>query len=147
MKKVSSSRKGYPHIRWIGLGLTVLTMLMAASLAKEMVRSRQIDNEIKALKEEAEALKVRNFEISSISASLDDKNFLEKEARTKLGLRKEGERVVVLSSATNREITKKERSNNLFAGNNDEWSNPKKWLMYFADRNSYDTYAVQFGYR
>lgn len=117
--------------------LAALALLAGAGFVRELVRSRQIDREIRALHEEAERLRARNFEIARLQSSIGSSEFLEREARLKLGLRKDGEQVVVLRKrdalAQGDEAPRSPKGG---AG----WSNPKKWFMYFADRNAYDAY-------
>lgn len=127
------------------VGLGAFAVLVGAGFAREIVRSRQIDREIAALREEAELLRSRNFEIATLTRSLNDEDFLEREARLKLGLRKEGERVVVL---------RKTEHNAAIAGtvavaseSGEEWTNAKKWWKYFSDRTAYNDYAVRHGFK
>lgn len=127
--------------RWgllVPLGLGAAALLAAGGFVRELARSRQIDREIRSLKAEADGLRVRNFQISSLEASLRNGEFLEREARVKLGLQKEGEQVVVL----------RKESPTPAAGTPDpeedappEWSNPKKWWIAFADPKSFEDYV------
>lgn len=146
MKKRSTNKRTLSsRIKWISLGLAVLVGLFGMGLARETLRSRQIDREIADLQAEAETLRARNFEIANLTSSLDDEEFLEKEARMKLGLKKAGEDVVVLKkdgmSTGIRRVLGAETD--AF----EEWTPAKKWWMYFADRRTYDDYAVRRGFR
>ena len=124
-----------------------LVLLMGAGFAREMVRSRQIDKEILALEKEAEQLQVKNFKIASLTRSLNDDEFLEREARLKLGMRMRGERVVVLRRTEKGVVSKVNANGDLRLASSEEWSNSKKWWMYFADRVAYDEYAVRNGFK
>lgn len=125
-------------------GLGVFAVLIGAGFAREIARSHQIDREIAALHEEAERLRTRNFEIASLTRSLGDEDFLEREARLKLGLRKEGERVVVLRR-TEHAVAVAQKGDEVSA--TEEWSNPVKWWKYFSDRTAYNDYTVIHGYK
>jgi cell division protein FtsB len=120
---------------WI-LGLVALCLLAAVGFAREALRNRQIRHEIAALQAEAERLRARNYEIAELKTSLASPDFLEREARLKLGLRKEGERAVVL-----RKEEAAPAPGPALADAREAWSNPKKWLMYFADRHAFKDYA------
>ena len=65
--------------------------------------------------------------------------YLEREARLKLGLRKEGEQVVVLrkegASAPSSD------SSPAAPAAEPDWSNPKKWRVMFIDPKAYEAYA------
>lgn len=119
---------------WIMPVLAILSLLAVAGFIREFVRSRQIDREIGALQQEAERLRIRNFEIARLQSSLDSREFLERQARLKLGLRKDGEQVVVLRKTEEPEPA-------VLPEPRETWSNPKKWFMYFADRNAFNDYV------
>ena len=125
-------------LRWLVAGLAVLAVMVGVGFLREHARSRQIDREIRALKDEAERLRVRNFEITALESSLSSGEFLEREARMKLGLQKEGEQAVVVRAPEPR-LAEAEapRSPQGEAG----WSNPKKWWTYFTDPEAYRDYA------
>lgn len=138
----SAAPRGKPRNLALAVAaLAALALLAGAGFVRELVRSRQIDREIRALHEEAERLRARNFEVARLQSSIGSSEFLEREARLKLGLRKDGEQVVVLRKhdASLGEGTKEDLLS-AAASSEGEWSNPKKWFMYFADRNAYDAY-------
>ena len=59
--------------------------------------------DIENIQKEIERLKKNNQELSSLINSFNDPNFIEKEAKRRLNLRKEGEEVVILPEAKNSE--------------------------------------------
>lgn len=126
-----SKKTAWFRSAWLIIGLGVVAVLAAGSFTREIARNRQINREIAALKDESERLQARNFELLSMGASLDKPDFLEREARLKLNLRKEGERVVVLRQAPT-------SSSPLVSAAPEVWSNPHKWWVYFTDRQAYD---------
>jgi len=128
---------GARRLGWLMAVLALLAALSGAGFAREYFRSRQIDAEIRSLNEEAQRLQVRNFQISSLEASLQNGEYLEREARLKLGLRKDGEQVVVLrkedGAAPSQAVTAVPQEPG--------WSNPKKWWTLFVDPKAYEAYA------
>lgn len=122
---------------WLVAGLAVAALLAGAGFAREALRTRQIDREIRALKEEAESLRVHNFQVSSLQASLESGEFLEREARMKLGLQKTGEQVVVLRKDAPHVTNADAPATELAV----EWSNAKKWWNYFADPHAFTAYV------
>lgn len=131
------AKRGAGRRGWLVAVLAVLAGLSGAGFAREYLRSRQIDAEILALKQEADRLQVRNFQVSSLAASLRDGDYLEREARLKLGLRKEGEQVVVLRKQAATEASPSAPA----APMEPAWSNPKKWWTLFVDPKAYEAYA------
>ena len=127
-------------LRWLVAGLAVLAVVVGAGFLREHARSRQIDREIRALKDEAERLRVRNFEITALESSLSSGEFLEREARMKLGLQKEGEQAVVVRTAP----TAPDAGDGALAQAEvpgEAWSNPRKWWTYFTDPQAYRAYV------
>lgn len=131
------SEHGSRSLGWLIAVLAVLAALSCAGFAREYFRSRQIDAEIRSLNDEARRLQVRNFQISSLEASLRNGEYLEREARLKLGLRKEGEQVVVLRKGDAPALSR----GMPVAAQEPGWSNPRKWRTLFVDPKAYDAYV------
>ena len=135
-----TSERAPRRFGWLLAGLAAITLLAGVGFAREALRTRQIDREIQALREEADRLRIHNFQVSSLQASLDSGEFLEREARMKLGLQKEGEQVVVLRKeeyAASAPLEEGSASRGLGEG----WFNAKKWWNYFADPHAFAEYA------
>jgi cell division protein FtsB len=118
------------------VGAAALAVFVGIGFARETIRARQIDGEISALREESERLRARTLEIRSLKTALGKEEFLEREARTKLNLQKEGERVVIVrrdGAAPEADARPLEQ---------EAWTNPKKWWTYFTDRPTYDAYVA-----
>ncbi len=137
MRKTSG--RGSRRSRWLVIGLAASSLVAGFGFARETLRTRHIDREIEALRAEAEALRIRNFQVSSLQASLESGEFLEREGRVKLGLQKEGESVVVL---------RRDEAGDRGSGaepslrdSRERWSNVKKWWKYFADPHAFAEYA------
>lgn len=135
MRKKTANAKG--RLGWLVAALAVIAALSGAGFAREYFRSRQIDAEIRTLKDEAQRLQVRNFQVSSLEASLKNGEYLEREARLKLGLRKEGEQVVVIRNGDPKVPSPSVTASAQEPG----WSNPKKWWTLFVDPKAYEAYA------
>lgn len=123
-------------------GLAAFAVLAGGAFVRETLRTRQIDREIAALKQEAERLRVRNFEISALESSLSSGEFLEREARMKLGLQKEGEQAVVVRKEEARPAEDAARA---AAEARPVWSNAKKWWTYFTDPEAFRNYVAIAG--
>jgi hypothetical protein len=97
------------------------------------MRNQQIQNSIIDLEQQAARLEQRNIEIAKINAQLESEAFLEQEARLRLGLVKEGERVVVISEDSGKMVdiggaTIMEKTSEIFPT-----STVSRWLAYFFD--------------
>ncbi|MDP1709862.1 MAG: septum formation initiator family protein [Candidatus Komeilibacteria bacterium] len=103
--------------------------LVGYRLIGEWGKRRETEDEIARLKEEAKRLENRNLEILELSKQLTEEEFLEREARLKLGMQKPGESVAVLSreglAVTG--VSKKEAEGS-------RGGNAKRWWFYFFDQ-------------
>lgn len=108
------------------VGVVVL-IAISSSVVKEIVRQITIQHDIKRLNHEIAELEDRNSKISQLLQSLNSSSTLEKEARTKLGVQKEGEIVVSLGEPeVNAPLTAQLEDTSL-----DTRSNMEKWIDAF----------------
>lgn len=135
----AAEKKPRKRTAWIAAALIAVAVLSGIGFLREFLRSRQIDDQIAALRTEADRLQVRNFQVSSLAASLQSGEYLEREARMKLGLQKEGEQAVVLRK--DGAGTMAELGAAPDAGVERGWSNVRKWWTLFADPPSYKAYV------
>jgi cell division protein FtsL len=117
-------------------GLVILVMI-GISLGKETYRKRQIQKEIETLQTEINKVDQENSDLANLISYLSSQEFQEKEAREKLNLQKEDEKMVVLrkdaASQNSRQISEeKENTKDL----EDKTPNWKKWLALFFSKKS-----------
>lgn len=105
--------------------LILILIGVITSVTKESYRKYLISKETIGLKKEIESLKEENELLSNILDYLNSEKSLEKEARLKLNLLKEGEKLVIISS--DKETSFEE---GVF-GEEEEFSTFKKWQNYF----------------
>lgn len=118
----------------------IILLFIGMSFGREFYRDYEIQNEIDALRLEAEQLSAHNFEISKLNDSLETETFLEEEARLKLGLSKPGERLVVvvdegpetisLNLGGQEEAISREELENV--------SNPERWYYYYFNQRKFE---------
>ncbi len=89
--------KNFFHSKlFILFGLCLFTLL-GLGVGRNYLRKQQINKEIAALQGEISELEQGNQELSSLIGYLQTSNFIEQQAKTKLGLVREGESVVVVT--------------------------------------------------
>jgi len=110
----------------IVIGLIILVFLSIA-LGKELLRRYEISSEIEQLETEIADLEQRNLDLDDMIDYFDTNSFVEKEARTKLGLQKEGETMVVLPDNE----SSKEAVDIAKAETEKAQTNPQRWWNYF----------------
>ena len=124
-------------IRLILLFLALLIILMIIGLIGELVNKRRIKNEITSLEDQINQTQSENLELNTLISSWEGGSQLEKEARSKLGLKKEGERVILINKSSTSEPSAVPAAldpdvlNPARAIEQEEPSNPAKWWRYF----------------
>lgn len=101
-----------------------LFFVILFSLAKGTIRNYKVNSEIELLEQEIGHLEKQNQEFGQLIEYLNSDIFIEQEAKLKMGLKKEGENLIVIP---NKELSvdpeeEKEAENK---------ANPEKWLEYF----------------
>jgi len=106
-------------------------LVVGVSTVRESYRGWTVDHEISALESKAQALEGRKMELGQLAARMQEPSYVERQARSKLGLQKPGEKVVVLEgvSAThtvwNIDVV-------AVAQPAEARSNPERWWQYFT---------------
>ncbi len=115
---------------WLSLALLALLIFILAQLFSSWNKKSDIDQEIDALKEEAAKAEAQNSQFKKMIEYLESDQFAEEQAKLKLGLRKDGEQVAVITGledvATSAATTTAAGSTNTALGGN--W---RHWLDYF----------------
>lgn len=86
-------------LRWpafLAANMAIL-LLVGVSTARESYRGWSIDREIRALDAQASGLEDRKLKLKELQQVLASPETVEKEARARLGMKRDGERVYVLS--------------------------------------------------
>jgi len=115
-------------------GLAVLVMI-GISLGKETYRKRQIQKEIGNLQTEIQKVSQENSDLGNLISYLSSQEFQEKEAREKLNLQKDDEKMIVLRKDVvpqNGEQANRDAKN--AEALEDKTSNWKKWLELFFSK-------------
>jgi cell division protein FtsB len=103
-------------------------------LVKAFYKKYQLDREISNLKTEIEKLDKKEKELSTLLDYFGSQNYLEKEAKEKLNLRKEGENVVMVpEAALSGQLIQKEAAEKNESETKTE-NNFIKWWKYFFAR-------------
>jgi cell division protein FtsB len=106
-----------------------LFILICFGLAREWIRAHNINREIRAMKNEIKRLEKTNKAFSEQIEYYKTLAFLEKEARRKMGMTKEGEKVVIVNNNKEKnsvDNTKKNHQNTVL-----DKSNVVRWFYYF----------------
>ncbi|KAA0206485.1 septum formation initiator family protein [Candidatus Uhrbacteria bacterium] len=113
-----------------------LFLVAGVSTVRESYREWKIDQEIRQMQAEIERLEGRKLTLAELIQRLDSPDAMDKEARTRLGLRKPGERVIILRGAEDPATWQDdgEAASEEAAETADDRTNPERWLDYFFPR-------------
>lgn len=114
----------------IAVALGAIIMISLA-LTQETYRRYQIQKEIEDLKTQAEKKERDNQKLSSMLEYFKTQDFQEKEAKEKLSVQKEGEKVLMVTGDRNSETKTEEEVQAANEPKKDERTNPRKWWDYF----------------
>jgi len=113
-------------------GLVVL-VLIGISLGKEAYRKRQIQKEIDGLQSQIGNLKQENGDMENLIGYLSSTDFTEKEAREKLNLQKNDEKMIVLRKDVVQPEDRPQENSNPQIQPEDNTPNWQKWWRYFFE--------------
>ncbi len=126
------SRLGFARWPLIVAASGALFLVVGISTVRETYREWKVDQEISQMQTQIETYEGRKLSLVELLARLDSQDALDKEARTRLGLKKPGERVIILQGTDSSASWQEEPS--ALAVNQegpDTRSNPQRWLDYF----------------
>jgi len=113
------------------VGLTVL-VLIGISLGKEAYRKKQIQKEIEKLETQINQLGQENSDMENLIGYLSSAEFREKEAREKLNLQKDDEKMIVLrKDAVQPKSENPDETGSTQAAREDHSPNWQKWWKFF----------------
>ncbi len=103
--------------------LIVSLVMVLVAMTKLLLQKYEVEREISALQEKADTIQKDNDELSELIKYLNTKEYAERAARDKLGLKKEGETVVSIPDRLEEGQAAGQGQASL--------SNPQKWYNYF----------------
>jgi len=133
-----AGHEGLRRAKWplIFLISSVLFLAVGISTVRETYRVWQVDQDINSLQAQVDYLEGKKMKFMDLMQRLDSSEALDKEARARLGLRKPGERVIVLAGLGEADasaaVAQTQPASQTDSGT---LSNPQKWWQYFFHAN------------
>lgn len=132
-------RRGGKIARWSVLLAAngALLFVVGISTIRESYREWKVDQDINQIQSQIERLEGKKLELTDLIKRMESDDTLDREARTRLGLRKPGERVIILRGADGEATSWQDSA---FQAPLDQaapppQSNPERWLRYFFPIN------------
>ena len=113
------------HSKYSLFILFVVFLLLVIALGRESYLNYQTNQEIKELQKKIEELKKNNVEMAEMEKYFQSEEFLEKEARLKLNLIRDGEKLIIIKEEENDLVDDEEKEDS------EKIPNFRKWLKYF----------------
>jgi len=119
------------------LGLAILAGIVYP-WSKNYLKKREVEKEIAKLKQEIEEIEGKNDSLKKAIDYLNSDQFVEEQARLKLGLKKAGENVIVIKDDSLSAAGDGSANNSIFETNKVREQkppgNPEKWFAYFFSK-------------
>ncbi|MFA5022622.1 MAG: septum formation initiator family protein [Patescibacteria group bacterium] len=125
-QKVPKNKKNRKSLIFL-LGGVIILIIIAVNLIQTWKKNREINQEIGGLNQQIQDLEKNNLEAKKLIEYLNSDAYIEEKARMDLGLKKEGEKVIIVSNTS--VDTNSDSSTDL--EKQKTISNPKKWWRYF----------------
>ncbi|MBI5913646.1 septum formation initiator family protein [Candidatus Azambacteria bacterium] len=109
----------------VALALVAIAGVLVYKVGRVSYEKYQITKHISTIDGELKALSAKSDDLHVLIKRLNDDAYVEKEARKKLNLQKEGEKAVIIVGGRDTTIQKKESAQS--AAESKE-SNPRKWF-------------------
>jgi len=116
---------------WLSLGLLALLIFLSSQLLASLKKKSSIDQEISALKEEASKAESQNSQFKKMIEYLESEQFAEEQAKLKLGLKKEGEQVAVITGLDEATSSQEVASSSDSSESINLINNWHRWFDYF----------------
>jgi len=126
--------RGFKRKRVFFLANVVVVFFLLVAFGREYVGNIQIQHEIKQLEEERAMLEQDQLNTLSLLEDLSSEFYLEQEARTKHGLGREGETLIVMQDETHPE-------GDVLGTNLDRLQfvpNYERWFYFFFDQERFE---------
>ncbi len=126
------------------LGLIII-IFVSIRLVENLKKRYYVNKEIKELEKEIAGLENKNLNFEELLTYLESEQFIEEQARLNLGLKKEGEEVVIVQSDNNqpKEFSNKSKESQIYTtlGKKEVkptslLTNPRKWWNYFFSKKA-----------
>jgi len=111
----------------------LVLIFFTVSLTKVIINRQDLIQDIDQLEQESQGLNSRNQELTQLIEYFKSIDFVETEARTKLNLRKPGEKILIVPGAeqTAAETDTGDKQSMLITAQSQDRSNLQKWWDYF----------------
>lgn len=108
-----------------------LLLVVGVSTVRETYREWRVDQEIRNMQSQIETLEGKKLAFADLIKRMESEDALDREARTRLGLRKPDERVIILRGAGADSWQDDSLAPTESAADSEPKSNPERWFSHF----------------
>ena len=113
----------------------IILILLSINFIRSWNRGHEITQEISDLGQEISNLEKNNLELSGLIQYLNSTAYIEQKARTELGFKKEGEKIIIIPEVGSNSLSDLNSDTMTSIAQTQQVSNPKKWWQYFFTKN------------
>ena len=129
--KKNKNRSFWKNPKLLTFVFVLVIIFISVPLGKKLLQKQEINKEIKKLQNEISEIEQENDELDKLIQYLESEHFLEEQARLNLGLKKKGEKVLVIKGEEGMVAGIKEGNNLDQDGSQNDKSQLMKWWNYF----------------
>jgi|SRR3989344_3562466 len=111
----------------------IVLVFISFNLFQSLQINSEVNQEIALLEEDIQILEKDRLELKELIEYFNSTAYIEEKARVDLGLKKEGEKVVIVTNEIKNSAAGSLASIDGTAGKKGPSTNPQKWLKYFFD--------------
>lgn len=113
----------------------VLTIIFLIAIVRELLQGHQVRTQVRRLRDDVAAEQQRQLDLQNLLTYLQSPTFQERQARLELGLKKNGERVLVVPPATTDGSTATKTAPSSGSSHQEvSDTNPQRWWQYFLHK-------------
>lgn len=112
--------------------LVMIILLFIAAAIKDVYRQRDLRGSLKSINQELSNLEKEKGDLNNLLNYVNSNDFVEETARTKLNMRKPGEKVIILSNTAEVQDLMPMRDNSSTTSE-PQRTNYQKWVAYFFE--------------
>lgn len=138
MSKKQNQKKKLNKIGFTVLANVIIVFILVIGFGREYLSNLQVEKEIQDLENKYAELQEEKLSTLDLINELSSEYYLEQQARTKHGLSKNGEEVLIIRNSEEDQILENQKDSILDSIAPEGIGNPLRWYYYFFDKGRFE---------